>query len=189
MVVSYLNSPAAAALVAALATLGGAALTGWMGLRLQNRQSERQAAIAAEERAELLRESRREERKLAYSEFITQAVRTANASLAMCRSDAADPTVFDHARAEAQAHLAELWPMLALVNILGPTDIAALADKVPLALQREMRAAERHPGGPLSAIGNLSDARQQAQRAFAVRARMIMEHVPEPRRAQMLPKH
>lgn len=144
---SFFNSQAMAALVAALATLGGAALTGWLGLRLQNRQSERQAATVAAERAELLRESRREERKVAYTEFITQAVRTANANLAMCRSDASDPTVFEPARAEARAYLAELWPMLALVNILGPASIAELADEVPLTLQREARAAEQYPGG------------------------------------------
>ncbi|MFF4212873.1 hypothetical protein ACFYZE_26655 [Streptomyces sp. NPDC001796] len=146
-----------------------------MSLRVQNRQWERQAAVAAEERAERLRESRRDERKVAYSEFITQAVRTANANLAMCRSDASDPAVFEQARAEARAHLAELWPMLALVNILGPAHIAALADEVPRALRREMKAAEEHPGGPLSAIRSLSDPRQQAQRAFADSARSLME--------------
>lgn len=70
VVVSFFNSPTVTALVAALATLGGAALTGWLGMRLQSRQAERQAATAAEERAELLRESRREERKAAYSASI-----------------------------------------------------------------------------------------------------------------------
>ncbi|MEU9118310.1 hypothetical protein AB0C96_00350 [Streptomyces sp. NPDC048506] len=182
---SLLNSPTMVAAVTAASTLVASALTGWITLRAQRRQLGQQAALAAEERAEQLKESRREERKAAYSEFITQAVRTADSSLAMCRADAGDPAVFERVRAEARAHLAELWPMLALVNILGPEDIAALADRVPHALQREMRAAERHPGGPLSAISDHSDARQQAQRAFASAVRALMEGVSTPPPAQV----
>jgi hypothetical protein len=166
------------AAVTALSTLAASALTGWISLRVQRHQLDRQAALAAAERAAQLRESRREERKLAYSEFITQAVRTADANLAMCRTEASDPAVFEEARAVAKVRLAELWPMLALVNMLGPERIATLADKVPLALRAELHLAEKHPGGPPRVLYDTSAIRIQAQREFASTARALIEELP-----------
>ncbi|MET7850451.1 hypothetical protein ABZT48_19955 [Streptomyces avermitilis] len=175
---SILNSPTMVAAVTALSTLFASALTGWISLRVQRHQLDRQAALAAAERATQLREGRREERKLAYSEFITQAVRTADANLAMCRPEASDPAVFEEVHSAAKARLAELWPMLALVNMLGPQPIAAMADKVPLALRTELDVAKQHPGGPPSVLYRASAKRIRAQREFASSARALIEELP-----------
>ncbi|MDX6758948.1 hypothetical protein SIN09_05720 [Streptomyces sp. F8] len=172
---SLANSPAVVALVTAISTLSASALTGLISLRVQRRQLDHQAAITSAEHELQMRTSRRDERKKVYSDFITQAVRVANASLAMTRPGATDPEVFSQAQTTAESHLTELWPMVALVHILSPHHVAELADAVPLALRREMAAARAHPGGSPSAIRSVSEARQQATRAFAAAVREVIE--------------
>ncbi|MFJ8054387.1 hypothetical protein [Streptomyces luteogriseus] len=78
-----------------------------------------------------------------------------------------------YAAVQAQERLAELWPLLALVNIEGPEEAADLADQAANALVAEGAKASKMHRDPDSKpeFVAASRARWQAQRDFVRAAR------------------
>ncbi|MFC9610394.1 hypothetical protein [Streptomyces sp. NPDC056938] len=169
-----MSDAASIALITALSTLTGAGITGWLSLLTQRHQARVQARLAQLERAETRQDQYRAARKESYVQFINQAVRTAHAIGVMVKPDAwvTEEGYLDVAIA-ADERLAELWPLLAMVNIEGPEEVADLADQAANALMTEGAKASKMHRDPDSKPEYLaaSRARWQAQRAFVQAAR------------------
>ncbi|MFG6299889.1 hypothetical protein [Streptomyces rochei] len=177
-----MSDAASIALITALSTLAGAGITGWLGFLTHRHQTRNQERLMGLERAEVRRDQYRTERKEAYVRFIDQAVRTAHAIGAMVKPDAqvSEESYLD-AAVQAQERLAELYPLLALVNIEGPEEVADLADQTASALVTEgARASKMHrdPDSKPEFVA-ASRARWQAQRDF-VRAARDTVAIPMP---------
>ncbi|WP_225641855.1 hypothetical protein [Streptomyces werraensis] len=169
-----MSDAASIALITALSTLAGAGITGWIGFLTHRHQMRQQMRLMGLERAEARRDQYRTERKEAYVQFIDQAVRTAHAIGEMVKPDAqmSEESYLD-AAVQAQERLAELYPLLALVNIEGPEAVADLADRTASALVAEGAKASKMHRDPDSKaeLVAASRARWQAQRDFVRAAR------------------
>ncbi|WP_432034500.1 hypothetical protein [Streptomyces antibioticus] len=178
-----MSDAASIALITALSTLAGAGITSWLSLLTHRHQARHQKRLTDLERSEARQDQYRTARKEAYVQFINQAVRTAHAIGEMVKPDAqvSEESYLD-AAVQAQERLAELWPLLALVNIEGPEGVADLADKAANALVAEGAKASKMHRDPDTKpeFVAASRARWQAQRDF-VRAARDTVAIPVPR--------
>ncbi|QQC90259.1 hypothetical protein [Streptomyces alfalfae] len=169
-----MSDAASIALITALSTLAGAGITSWLSLLTHRHQTRHQERLMDLERSGARQDQYRTERKDAYVQFINQAVRTAHAIGEMVKPDAqvSEESYLD-AAVQAQERLAELYPLLALVNIEGPEEVADLADRVANALVTEGAKASKMHRDPESKpeLVAASRARWQAQREFVRAAR------------------
>ncbi|WP_329281332.1 hypothetical protein [Streptomyces sp. NBC_00691] len=169
-----MSDAASIALITALSTLAGAGITSWLSLLTNRHQFGHQERLTNRERDEARRDQYRTSRKEAYVQFIDQAVRTAHAIGAMVKPEArVSEEAYLDAAAQADDRLAELWPLLALVTIEGPSEVADLADRAASALMAEGAKAgkfHRHPDSKAEFVA-ASRVRWQAQRDFARAAR------------------
>ncbi|MFH9393972.1 hypothetical protein [Streptomyces sp. NPDC017556] len=169
-----MSDSASIALITALSTLAGAGLTSWLALLTHRHQARHQQQLLKLERSEARQDQYRTARKEVYVRFIDQAVRTAHAIGGMVKPEAqVSEESYLNAAAQAQERLAELWPLLAQVNIEGPEAVADLADQAATALMTEGAKASKMHRDPDSKpeFVAASRARWQAQRSFVQAAR------------------
>ncbi|WP_328943407.1 hypothetical protein OG259_19305 [Streptomyces sp. NBC_00250] len=188
-----MSDAASIALITALSTLAGAGITSWLSLLTNRHQFRHQERLTNKERDEARRDQYRTTRKEAYVQFINQAVRTAHAIGAMVKPEArVSEETYLNAATQADERLAELWPLLALVTIEGPAEVADLADQAANALMAEGAKAgkfHRHPDSKEELIA-ASRARWQAQRDFARAARDTVAIPAQPGESELLaPPH
>ncbi|MEV8589608.1 hypothetical protein AB0424_22015 [Streptomyces sp. NPDC051180] len=184
-----MSDAASIALITALSTLAGAGITSWLSLLTNRHQFRHQERLTNNERDEARRDQYRTTRKEAYVQFINQAVRTAQAIGATVKPEArVSEEAYLNAAAQADERLAELWPLLALVTIEGPAQVADLADQAANALMAERAKAgkfHRHPDSKEELIA-ASRARWQAQRDFARAARDTVAIPAQPGESELL---